>query len=156
MSEDGRREANDAAVPSKLAGRFLRLFAVIIDGLIGCTLMLPLFWYLHFRHDVTPRMQSAIVGAAVFATFAVINYRLLEKRGQTVGKWFVGVAIVGLDGSNKGVVHLLIYRYALEMLFGWVPFVGWIFGLADPLAIFGRERRCLHDLIAGTKVIEIE
>jgi hypothetical protein len=44
-------------------------------------------------------------------------------------------------------------RFVPEMLFPSVPIVGWFFTLADTFAIFGRQRRCLHDRIAGTTVI---
>ena len=68
----------------------------------------------------------------------------------------MGTAIVGLDGGNKGAVHLLVYRFVPALLFPEVPFLGSLFALVDTLAIFGRERRCIHDRIAGTKVIEME
>jgi hypothetical protein len=38
-------------------------------------------------------------------------------------------------------------------LIGMIPYVGWIFSLADPLFIFGESRRCLHDMLADTIVV---
>jgi hypothetical protein len=35
-----------------------------------------------------------------------------------------------------------------------IPFLGNFIALVDALAIFTSERRCLHDLVANTKVIE--
>jgi len=32
---------------------------------------------------------------------------------------------------------------------------GRIFGLVDILFIFGKEKRCNHDIIAGTKVVNV-
>jgi hypothetical protein len=37
-----------------------------------------------------------------------------------------------------------------------VPCVGGLFPWIDALYIFGEERRCLHDLMAGTKVLDNE
>jgi len=36
-----------------------------------------------------------------------------------------------------------------------VPQVGGLIGLVDILFIFGKERRCLHDLLAGTRVVNV-
>jgi uncharacterized RDD family membrane protein YckC len=36
-----------------------------------------------------------------------------------------------------------------------IPVVGRLINLVDPLLIFGKERRCLHDLIADTIVVDI-
>jgi hypothetical protein len=36
-----------------------------------------------------------------------------------------------------------------------IPFIGNFVNLADALFIFGEEHRCLHDHIAGTKVISV-
>jgi uncharacterized RDD family membrane protein YckC len=40
-------------------------------------------------------------------------------------------------------------------LLGAIPYVGWLVSLVDPLLIFGKDRRCLHDLIADTIVVDI-
>ena len=36
---------------------------------------------------------------------------------------------------------------------GAVPYLGMIFHLVDSLFIFREDRRCLHDRIAGTRVV---
>ena len=41
-------------------------------------------------------------------------------------------------------------------LISQVPFAGGFVGLADSLFIFRQDKRCIHDLIAGTKVVEAE
>ena len=160
-TDEEQPAAAAAALPVTLAGRFWRLLAVIIDAIIVTALLLPVYWYLHIWHDISagvrPPFGVTVISQAVwFLAFSVINFRLLEKRGQTIGKWCVGVAIVGLDGGKKSAVHLLVHRFVPALLFPEVPFVGLLFGLVDTLAIFGRERRCIHDRIAGTKVIETE
>jgi hypothetical protein len=38
---------------------------------------------------------------------------------------------------------------------GAIPFVGNFVGLVDALMIFGEDHRCLHDRIAGTRVISV-
>ena len=161
MNEDGLPAASDAVRPIKLAGRFWRLVAALIDGLLVTALMLPFYGYQHywqyFESLTSPPPRVQAIGDVVwFAVFVAINFRLLERRGQTIGKWFIGVAIVGMDGTRKGAVQLLVYRFVPALLFPLVPFVGPPFTVVDTLAIFGRARRCLHDRIAGTQVIDAE
>jgi hypothetical protein len=36
-----------------------------------------------------------------------------------------------------------------------IPMIGAVVALANILFIFGKEQRCLHDRLAGTKVINI-
>ena len=38
---------------------------------------------------------------------------------------------------------------------GLIPIVGGIFPWVDALFIFGDEQQCVHDKIAGTKVISL-
>jgi hypothetical protein len=45
-------------------------------------------------------------------------------------------------------------RSWLPFLLGLVPGFGSVFGLADACFIFGTERRCLHDRMAGTIVVD--
>jgi uncharacterized RDD family membrane protein YckC len=91
---------------------------------------------------------------AVLALFITQMY-LLSTRGQSLGKKFVGVRIVKYaDNANPGFVHACLLRAIVPALIGAVPFVGGLFSIIDICFIFGEERRCLHDLIAGTKVVK--
>lgn len=138
----------------------LRLVAVIIDGLIGIAFVLPIYWYFHVWEDVKAGVQpplrvKALIWIVGFATFVAINYRLLEKRGQTIGKCCMSVAIVDLDGANIGAARIITYRFVPAAVVSLAPIIGPLFSLADILAIFGEQRRCIHDRIAGTKVIDL-
>ena len=58
------------------------------------------------------------------------------------------------DGGNPGFLGAVVLRNMVRHVLIAVPVLGGLFALADILAIFGEERRCLHDRIAGTKVVE--
>ncbi len=76
---------------------------------------------------------------------------MVTKSGQTPGKKFCKIRIVTSDtkqlpGFVKGV---LIRSWASQVLYS-IPLVG----LIGVLMIFGSKRQCLHDVMAGTIVVD--
>jgi uncharacterized RDD family membrane protein YckC len=85
----------------------------------------------------------------------IVQVVLLSTSGQSLGKRIVGIRIVRYeDESNPGFVGAWLLRSLVPGLIAAIPCFGMIFSLVDIMCIFGVERRCLHDLIAGTKVID--
>jgi uncharacterized RDD family membrane protein YckC len=81
---------------------------------------------------------------------------MLVKRGQTVGKWLLEIRIVRFrDETNPGFVRAVLLRYVVPGVIGAVPWLGPAFTLVDILFIFRGDRRCIHDLIADTKVVKV-
>ena len=75
---------------------------------------------------------------------------LLTKDGQTLGKHVLGIRIVKRDtGENGGFVRNVLLRFIFNRLLGIIP----LYGLVDILFIFRGDRRCIHDMIAGTQVV---
>ncbi|GGK65951.1 hypothetical protein Sme01_23700 [Sphaerisporangium melleum] len=74
--------------------------------------------------------------------------------GQTVGKRLCRLKVVAADGgrltAGRAGVRALIYAGATA-----VPYVGVMVGLVDALWIFAPRKRCLHDVLAGSIVIDI-
>ena len=93
------------------------------------------------------------MGLAVLV-FGVYQLVMLHRHGQTLGKKLVGIKIVRNDGSRAGLGRICWLRYFVPGIIGAIPIVGPVFGLVDPLFIFGEEKRCLHDLIADTIVVD--
>jgi uncharacterized RDD family membrane protein YckC len=58
------------------------------------------------------------------------------------------------DGGDPSFLRAVVLRNIVRHVLSAVPILGSLFALGDILAIFGQERRCLHDMIAGTKVVE--
>jgi uncharacterized RDD family membrane protein YckC len=77
---------------------------------------------------------------------------LIATRGQTVGKMLVKTRIVALDGSPASFVKAVLLRTWLFILAAQVSWVGAGSALGM-LLIFGPNRRCLHDYVAGTRVV---
>jgi uncharacterized RDD family membrane protein YckC len=85
----------------------------------------------------------------------VINIWWLIKRGQTIGKRIVGIRIVNLtDDRVPPIKNVLFIRSILNGLIASIPQVGALYALVDCLFIFGEQRRCLHDYLARTRVIQ--
>jgi uncharacterized RDD family membrane protein YckC len=90
--------------------------------------------------------------------FFVLNSILLYQRGQTIGKRLLKIAIVNnaiVDGVNQKpkFAALIINRYLIQLAMVVIP----LLNIVDVLIILLRsDRRCLHDMIANTKVIDLK
>jgi uncharacterized RDD family membrane protein YckC len=152
-----------------LATRLARLGAALIDSAIFAVpamlaaIMLPA--YQDYARRAAGGAASAslgggtsimlmVLGLAMIA-LAVMQFVLLYRHGQTVGKKIVGIRIVRPDGGRASFPRLLFLRYGLPGLIGAIPLVGLVFSVINVLFIFGEERRCLHDRIADTIVVNV-
>ena len=89
----------------------------------------------------------------VLTVFALDLY-LLVTRSQSIGKWLVNTKIMDYETQEPaGFVKSFILRSFVNGMIGSL-FVG-MYGIVDICCIFGEERRCLHDHIAGTYVVDI-
>ena len=143
-----------------LAGRGTRLGAALIDGCLLAAAMIPGFILVAVAGGGPSSSSSdgiAMGGAGLLILgvlgLAIYQMYLISTTGQSLAKKWLGIRIVKLDGSLPGFVHGVLLRQWVMGLIGAIPFVGGLIQLVDPLLIFGDERRCLHDHIAGTKVI---
>ncbi len=59
------------------------------------------------------------------------------------------------DGRLLSFGRLIGLRYLPVWLVSVIPVIQ-LFGMIDALFIFRRDRRCVHDLIAGTKVVRAD
>ena len=142
-----------------LAERVTRLGARMIDGFLSLVCASPAF-FLIFSLEESGELNTmgivagGIAGMALLA-LVVVNLVMLASRGQTIGKRAVGVAIVRTDGSPAELWRILLVRILPLQAVQLVPLLGPIIGLVDPLFIFRDDRRCIHDLIADTKVVQV-
>ena len=94
-----------------------------------------------------------LMGLVWLALFVCQCY-LLAQRGQTIGKIVMGLRIVRFeDGTNPGFVKAVLMRTFLWALITAIPVVGPLIGLVGILFIFRDDQRCLHDHLAGTRVV---
>jgi uncharacterized RDD family membrane protein YckC len=143
----------------ELAGRWTRLGAAFIDGLLA----LLIFWIISlftpfsiFRPELRGGMMTVLIQNTLigFVIFLLLHGYLLQTRGQTIGKMLLHVRIVRTDGSKATLVRLAGLRYFANSVIALIPVVGWLYGLVDALMIFRDSRKCLHDNIADTIVVK--
>ena len=143
-----------------LASRGKRLGGALLDSLIGLSVTLPILFLTGFFDRLSERQPVSIAEQGFFfvlglVLFVVVNGYLLAQYGQTLGKRMVGTRIVSAEhGTLLPFNRLFILRYALVSLISQIPIAGTIFAITDVLFVFRDDRRCLHDLIAGTVVVD--
>jgi uncharacterized RDD family membrane protein YckC len=145
-----------------LASRGSRLGASILDNLVVFVPALLVMLLLVFigqaagvGKDTVPIIMFGSLGLLVLA-IVVVQLYLLCKDGQTIGKKCLGIRIVKVEtGENGGFKTNALMRCILPGLIGGIPSVGPIFSLVDVLFIFRADQRCIHDLMAGTRVIKV-
>jgi uncharacterized RDD family membrane protein YckC len=140
-----------------LAGRGARLGAAFIDGIIMLCLVLPVMFatgYFAAARAGTVGIGTLLGYATLgFVIFVIVQGHPLKSTAQTWGKRVVGIRIVHLDGTQPTIGTLLFKRYLPIQAVGIVPVLGSIAQIVDTLMIFRSDKRCGHDLIAGTKVV---
>lgn len=157
---------------TELADRGLRLVAALLDSFIGCLCALPGFLVLGTQFfqvileasrghepdfnelDLAKLLTGFGLIALGMLVICIVQVVMISTRGQTIGKRIVNVQIVRMDGSKAGFVHGWLLRAVVPAVIGAVPWLGSIFTLVDICFIFRQDRRCIHDLIADTKVVK--
>jgi uncharacterized RDD family membrane protein YckC len=141
------------------AGRGNRLAAVLIDAVpiavvaIIAAIVIPMAGVGgDGKINAVGGILMALMALLILG-YAVYQLLLLHRNGQTFGKKMMNIKIVRNDGSRASLGRIFGLRMFVPGLIGAIPFVGGVFSLIDPLFIFGEEKRCLHDLIADTIVI---
>lgn len=97
------------------------------------------------------------VYAGLFAVL-LLQALLILFRGQNLGKLLTGVKVVRADDDGPaGFARGVMLRFALPVSIFFLLNVafplGFLFIALDYAFIFRADRRCLHDLIAGTRVV---
>jgi uncharacterized RDD family membrane protein YckC len=163
-----------------LATRSQRFAGALVDSLFGISLgFLPAAAFHAAGLDPFPAELTQAAGMswlpsgllALFLGFipTSIQWWLISRSGQTLGKKVAHTRIVTLDGEVAGFVSGVLLRWMpilaastlSVVLATFAPSAGLLKHLltmllgVDVLFIFGPSRRCLHDHIASTRVVRV-
>ncbi|MCC9604773.1 RDD family protein [Blastopirellula sp. JC732] len=125
-------------------------------------------------NNTTELWIDRTITMAIFVSCSLFFYILfqgytLTKSGETFGKSFFGLKIVRRDGKPASLARLVFVRYFpllvycsvfvyIELLvrhgFAIIALAFLFSCLLDPLFIFTKEKRCLHDYLADTIVVK--
>ncbi|WP_141619451.1 RDD family protein [Myxococcus sp. AB036A] len=134
----------------ELATRRARLAASLVDG--AALLLPPLFLGVLrcLALPGEPAMKAPVVYVPALLAL-LVQASLIRGTGASLGKRLLGIRVVRSDGRPAGVWRIALLRNALPIAL--CSYCGW-FGLVDALFIVGEDRRCLHDWVAGTRVVK--
>jgi len=138
----------------KMAAHWRRLFALWIDSFViwlifGSVLMD--IW--NGTQDIWLKWTTCWIGTWI--CFTIINGWPLVKKGQTLGKMFLKLRIVHVDMRPATWQRLLLLRYGLFLLYMVLPWMCILVFMFDALFAMRPTRRSLHDILAGTAVIQM-
>lgn len=145
---------------SKLASPGKRVLGRLVDALvIGASqaALVMIGIQLHYPGQSlleVPRMFVFLYLALGVIPAFVLQMLLYAARGRSFGKLLAGTRIVTLDNQPADLFRGYVAREAIMIVPAFVPVFNVIFGLCDALWLINKDRRCIHDLIVETKVIE--
>ena len=140
-----------------------RFTGAFVDGLVGLVISVPV-WVGFFLFGVFRSVAEMgqigfgytfLLTAIHFPIYMAIQWKSLKATGQTIGKKVAKTRIVSMEGKKPEVTDLIFKRYAFVSLLSVIPVAGGALALVDALMVFKKDRRCLHDLVAGTQVVKI-
>lgn len=161
MNNDSSKGEEPKNENHSLASRWARLFGSLIDGVISIIIIFPIMFYSgYWEKAMSGAVQvshTILIAALAFVLFFIIHGYLLAKNGQSIGKKLVGTKIVSVNTDNILPLSKVVFlRYLPIAVVSNIPIVGGLFVLLDSLLVFRKNKRCVHDLIAGTKVINVK
>lgn len=165
-----RSSVAPASTPRPLAGLGRRFLAALVDGFLQWLCWMPAG--LAVSAAIADRMQSGaqpdlkfITDAMVAATpkslaflliLALVQITLLCLRSQSIGKILLRIQIVTVsDETPGGPLRAFLLRGFLTWMIKQIPLLGLLYWAVDSFCIFREDQRCVHDLIAGTKVVKL-
>nr|WP_096202843.1 RDD family protein [Bacillus sp. FJAT-45350] len=125
------------------AGFWIRLGAIILDGLILAIVFIPLAIVLGFNSDQSEVFQSLV--ELVYSILLPVTWV-----GYTIGKRICGVRIVKVNGENVGIGTMLLREVVGRLVYILTLGIGII--VSAFMVGLRQDKRAIHDLIAGTYV----
>ena len=146
-----------ADAEAELATRWQRFVAAFIDNLLFMGAAVIGGIAASMRENPLLAGVLALAALATLIALIWINIVLLRRHGQSIGKRQIKIRVLRSSGERATLGRLVLLRGLPQWLVGGignlVPIVN-VLALIDALFIFGRSRRCVHDYIADTIVVQ--
>ncbi|NJP39064.1 RDD family protein [Alkalicoccus luteus] len=131
-------------------GFWKRLAAVILDGIV-ITATIFIFALIVFgEFAAEERLLQVFEGI-----LPIVYYVLLPViwTGYTIGKRALGIRVVRTDGSQVGLLTMIVREPVSYILYALTFGIGFIASVI--MVIARKDKRALHDLLAKTYVTSI-
>ncbi|MEV0826260.1 RDD family protein [Nonomuraea rubra] len=126
-----------------IAPRLSRFGAWLVDIVVCAILVSGLQQLFSVNWDEPVNLLPGLAYFVLFHTWS----------GRTPGKWLLGIKVVA-RGTDRPPSWWASALRSVWLLFPLIPVVDWVVGLADWLwSFYDRDKRCLHDVLAGTVVV---
>ena len=155
------RTSNLATRESRLSAAFIDVGICFAVSTVWAPFASPLLVGLAPPRDHPPQGQVVLMYATlallipIAITYLALNGYLLATRGQSIGKWLLGIQIVDAETNELlSIRRIIMQRVIPVFLVMALPGIGILLLLID-IGPLGREdQRCVHDLLACSKVIK--
>ncbi len=137
----------DLGFPLMPASRSARFVATVIDQAL---VFVPAVLARVLAEPRSRGIHSLSVAVPLVAVGMAIELVCQVGWRQSVGKRLLGLQVVTLDGHPASLARVVFLRNVPLHVLG---FLCGLVGFADALAIFRDNERCLHDELAGTRVV---
>jgi uncharacterized RDD family membrane protein YckC len=147
---------------NQLAGYGARIAAHLIDLiLVSIAVLVVLFIMKPELFDYSIAQAPLPVRLIIFLSLRGVHFLyealLLAWNGQTLGKKALKIRVIQTNGEKLDVLSAVIrslVRHGLvfgQLLLGFP----WLLGILNYIVIFfNKQRKCLHDVVAKTRVIK--
>lgn len=142
-----------------LASRRRRFFAICIDIVLTAITSIVLLLVSGLLEGPAAYIGAQVlyrVGMVAIFAYLIVNGYLLVAQGQSIGKFLTKIRIISIDSREAlPLWHLYLRSVGIVFLL-FVPPLGLLFigiFVVDHLLIFGKLRRCGHDLLFGSRVV---
>ncbi|MCC5878119.1 MAG: RDD family protein [Candidatus Sumerlaeia bacterium] len=136
-----------------------RVGAALIDGVVAVILLGILSFFVmsdqFFEKDLIGMLLDLRVSIALWILAMTIYFGFMTSTsgGQTIGKKALGIRVINAEGFEEVNIGMALARGLLKAVGYALPPIGIL--LLLPAAI-GVQKRGLHDLMTGTRVVEEE
>lgn len=142
----------------RLATRLQRFAAMMLDGLLQAVIWVPLFFLMGMATVQSQAMSGgdATGSAGLQIIFQLIQFAVmigyeglfLQFKGATPGKMALGLRVVGPEGEplTPGQAWLRPFIRSL---------IGACLGIDYIVSLCRKDKCCIHDLAARTRVIKV-
>jgi uncharacterized RDD family membrane protein YckC len=135
--------------PEHLASPGQRFSGRLLDNIVFA---LPLLFTAYAAFSSHDGNVTAAVFVVALAGYLGVQGWAMKSWGQTLGKRVARTRVVSLDGSPVGFFRGFLMRDVIIFIAG----VTRIVGLINALMVFNSSRRCGHDHILVTVVVDAD